>query len=70
MESQFLLWIIESIVYWILWILMMAIAYIVIEKITSFSIKKELVEDENIAIWIMFAGIFISVAIIIAAAIG
>lgn len=69
MESQFLWWIIESIVYWLLWILMMALTYFFIEKITSFSIKKELVEDENIAIWIMFAGIFISVAIIIAAAI-
>lgn len=59
----------ESLAYSTLWILLMVISFIIIEKTTKFSLKKELVEDENVAIWIMFAGFFIAVAIIIAAAI-
>lgn len=59
----------ESAIYAFLGIAIMVLCYIIIDKITGFSMKKELVEDENIAIWIMFAGFFIAVAIIIAAAI-
>ncbi len=40
--------------------------YIVTCKV---NVKKELIEDENIALAVMFAGFFIAVAIIIAAAI-
>jgi hypothetical protein len=47
----------------------MVICYLIIDKVTSFSLKKELIEDENIALWTMFAWFFIAVAIIIAAAI-
>ena len=43
--------------------------YFIIDKLTSFSLKKELIEDENIALGTMFAGFFIALAIIIAAAI-
>ena len=59
----------ESMIYAISGIIIMAIVYFIIEKLTSFSLKKELIEDENIALWTMFAGFFIAVAIIIAAAI-
>ena len=59
----------ESAIYAFSGILIMALCYFIIEKITSFSMEKELIEDENIAIWIMFAWFFIAVAIIIAAAI-
>jgi uncharacterized membrane protein YjfL (UPF0719 family) len=62
-------WIIESIVYSLVWIIIMALSFWIFEAITKFSTRKELVEDENIAIWVMFAGFFIAVAIIIAAAI-
>jgi len=60
---------IETLIYAFVWIWIMVISFIVLEKITNFSIKKELIEDENIALWVMFAGFFIAVAIIIAAAI-
>lgn len=60
---------IYSIVYFILWVSLMFIAFFFLEKVTSFSIKKELVEDENIAIWVMFAWFFIATGIIVAAAI-
>jgi uncharacterized membrane protein YjfL (UPF0719 family) len=62
-------WMAESAIYSILWILIMVICFIVIDKLTNFSLKKELIEDENIALWTMFAGFFIAVAIIIAASI-
>jgi uncharacterized membrane protein YjfL (UPF0719 family) len=62
-------WIIESIIYSLVWIIIMAFSFWIFESLTKFSTRKELVEDENIAIWVMFAGFFIAVAIIIAAAI-
>jgi len=58
-----------TLVYSVLGIFIMTISFIVIEKITNFSVKKEIIEDENIALGTMFAGFFIAVAIIIAAAI-
>lgn len=70
METTILFnWLAESAIYSLLWILIMIICYLIIDKVTSFSLKKELIEDENIALWTMFAGFFIAVAIIIAAAI-
>jgi len=59
----------ESAIYAIFWIVIMVIVYILIEKLTSFSVKKELIEDENVALWIMFGSFFIAVAMIISAAI-
>ena len=61
--------VIESIVYSFLWIFIMAISFWIFEALTKFSTRKELVEDENVAIWVMFGCFFIAVAIIIAAAI-
>lgn len=67
--SELLKWLGESAIYSLLWILIMVVCYCTIDKVTSFSLKKELIEDENIALWTMFAGFFIALAIIIAAAI-
>lgn len=64
-----LTWLWESSIYSFLWISIMAMCYFIIDKLTSFSLKKELIEDENIALGTMFAGFFIALAIIIAAAI-
>ena len=61
--------IIESAIYSFLWIFIMAISFWIFEYITKFSARKELVEDENIAIWVIFWCFFIAVAIIIASAI-
>ena len=62
-------WLIWTIVYSFLWIFIMAISFFTIEKLTHFSLKKEIIEDENVALWTMFAWFFIAIAIIIAAAI-
>lgn len=58
-----------TMVYSFLGIFIMTVSFCVIEKVTHFSVKKEIIEDENIALGTMFAGFFIAVAIIIAAAI-
>jgi len=62
-------WLAESAIYSLMGIFIMALCFFIIDKITKFSLKKELIEDENIALWTMFAGFFIAVAIIIAASI-
>jgi len=62
-------WLLESGIYSVFGILIIVVSYLLIDKFTNFSLKKELIEDENIALGTMFAGFFIALAIIIAAAI-
>jgi len=67
--SIILKWLLESGIYSLFGILIIVVSYLLIDKCTKFSLKKELIEDENIALGTMFAGFFIALAIIIAAAI-
>ncbi|MBY0233204.1 MAG: DUF350 domain-containing protein [Gemmataceae bacterium] len=46
-----------------------AIAYLVIDKATPFSIGKEIQEKQNIAMGVVLGSIFIGIALILAAAI-
>lgn len=66
---ELLKWVEQTLLYSFIWIAIMVFSYVVIEKITKFSVKEEIVEDENVALGIMFGCFFIAVAIIIAAAI-
>jgi hypothetical protein len=59
----------ESLIYSILWILIMYMSYFVLQKMINTSIKKEIIEDENISLWIIFAWFFIAIAIIISSSI-
>ena len=59
----------ETILYILVGIVIYALSIVIVEKLTPWSLQKELVEDQNIAIAIMFGSFFIWVAIIIAAAI-
>jgi hypothetical protein len=59
----------HSFIYIVLWILLFVWSIYLIEKLSKWSLHKEIIEDQNIALWIMFAWFFISIAIIIAAAI-
>jgi uncharacterized membrane protein YjfL (UPF0719 family) len=45
-------------------------AYHVIERFAPFNIRKELTEDDNVAVGVMLGGMFIGIGLIIAAAIG
>ena len=50
-------------------IVLFAIAFWLMEKLTPFSIRKEIEEDQNTALGIMVGSIVIGISIIIAAAI-
>lgn len=65
----FIKWVIWTILYSFIWIFIMVLFVIIIDKTTKFSIQKEIVEDENVALGVMLGCFFIAVAIIIAAAI-
>lgn len=50
-------------------LLMFWLSYVLIEKAAPFDLRKELTEDDNPAVGVMLAGMFIGIGIIIAAAI-
>jgi len=58
-----------SIIYTVLGLAVFAAAFFIFEKITPFSIWKEIEEDQNVALAIMFGAIVIGLAMIISAAI-
>ncbi|MBS8121825.1 DUF350 domain-containing protein [Candidatus Vampirococcus lugosii] len=60
---------IGSLVYIFIGILIFVTIIIVLDKVTPWSLHKELIEDENVSLGIIIGCLFISIAIIIAAAI-
>ena len=60
--------IVSTILYSVIGLAVFFIAYVVMEKLTPFSIRKEIEEDQNIALGIIVGSCFIALAIIIAAA--
>lgn len=58
-----------SIFYSILGLLLMVAFLFFIDKVFQLEFRKELLEDQNVALGILFAGITIAIAIIIASAI-
>jgi putative membrane protein len=50
-------------------LLIFGVAYMVIEKLAPFNLRKELTEDDNVAVGAMLGGVFIGIGLIIAAAI-
>jgi putative membrane protein len=65
MMSNFL----AAVVFALLGVVLFVIAFIFFDKMTPGSIWKELLEDQNVALGNLMAGIAIALAIIIAAAI-
>lgn len=65
----FIKWLTQTLVYSIIWISIMFICVYLLDKVVKFSIKKEIIEDENVALWIMIWCLFIAISIIIAASI-
>ncbi len=61
--------IVGSLVYSFLGILVLVIAFVIIEKITILNLWKEISEKKNNALAIMAAGFMLAIAIIIASAI-
>ncbi|NKC14597.1 MAG: DUF350 domain-containing protein [Gammaproteobacteria bacterium] len=61
--------ILATILYSFIGIIVFLIAYWILDRLTPFSIKKEIEEDQNTALGIIIGSCFIALSIIIAAAI-
>ncbi|KAA5538175.1 MAG: DUF350 domain-containing protein [Myroides sp.] len=66
--QQILNGITNSAIYSILGIIILLIAYLIVEKLTPENSWKEIVENKNIALAIVFAGFIIGISMIISAA--
>lgn len=61
--------VIGTLFYCILGVILFVLAYALIEKLSPFSVQKEISEDQNIALGIIIGSVIIGLSIIIAAAI-
>ena len=59
--------IVSTVVYGLIGIVLCVTGYFAFDKIAGLSLKHELVEDQNVAIGIMLAGVFIGIALVVAA---
>ena len=59
----------ETIVYVIMGLVVFSVGFLIIRKVTPFSIRKEIEEDQNIALGIIIGSVILGLAVIIAAAI-
>ncbi|HYN26291.1 MAG TPA: DUF350 domain-containing protein [Pyrinomonadaceae bacterium] len=60
---------VTTLLFVLLGLVIFALAYMVIDKVTPFSVRKELEEDHNVALAIVIASVILGSALIIAAAI-
>jgi len=60
---------ITTLVFVLLGLIVFALAFLVISKAAPFSVRKEIEEDQNVALGIVIASVILGSAIIIAAAI-
>jgi len=60
---------ITTVIFVVIGLIVFAIAYFIIVKVSPFSVKKEIEEDQNTALAIIIGSIIIGVALIISAAI-
>jgi putative membrane protein len=60
---------VTTLLFVLLGLIVFALAFVVIEKVTPFSVRKEIEEDHNVALAIVIASVIFGSALIIAAAI-
>lgn len=60
---------ISTLIFVLLGIIIFALAFIIIVKASPFSVRKEIEEDQNIALAIVIGAVIIGIAMIVAAAI-
>jgi uncharacterized membrane protein YjfL (UPF0719 family) len=58
-----------TILYAVIGVLVLWLAFLIIDKVTPYDLWKEIVEDKNIALAIVVAAMFIALGLIVAAAI-
>ena len=59
----------STVVYGIIGVVLSILGYFAFDRVAGLDLQRELVEDQNIAIGIMLAGVYIGIAIIVSAAI-
>jgi uncharacterized membrane protein YjfL (UPF0719 family) len=59
----------EAGIYTFAGLVLFAVAYMLISAAAPFDVKKELSEDDNTAVGVMLAGVFIGIGLVIAASI-
>jgi uncharacterized membrane protein YjfL (UPF0719 family) len=57
------------VVYGLVGLAFLALAYFAIDRMTPFSFRKEIIDEKNLALAVLLGAVFISVALILAAAI-
>ena len=67
--QQELLQIIPTVIYFVLGVVLFGLSVWLMERVTPFSIRKEIEEDQNIALGIVIGSALIGLAIILAAVI-
>ncbi len=61
--------VITTLIFSIIGILLFALAFWIIVKAAPFSVRKELEEDQNVALGIVIASVIIGIALIVSAAV-
>jgi uncharacterized membrane protein YjfL (UPF0719 family) len=61
--------VVETLVFTLIGLILFAAAFKIITKISPFSIRKEIEDDQNIALGIVIAAVIIGIAMIVAAAV-
>ena len=61
--------VLNVVIYTFLGLLLFALAFFIMGKVTPFSLRKEIEEDQNVALAIVMASVIIGIAMIIFAAI-
>ncbi|MCB9664350.1 MAG: DUF350 domain-containing protein [Alphaproteobacteria bacterium] len=61
--------VLDSLLYTGLGLALFAVALVVAARVSPFSLRKEIEEDQNVALGIMLGSMFLGIAIIVAAAI-
>lgn len=61
--------IVETLAFTLIGLILFALAFWIIVKVSPFSIRKELEEDQNIALGIVIAAVIIGIALIVSAAV-
>jgi uncharacterized membrane protein YjfL (UPF0719 family) len=57
----------STLVYGLIGILLAVVGYFVFDRLLKLDLRRELVEDQNTALGIMLAGVFIGISIVVAA---
>ena len=61
--------VVTTLIFVVLGLIVFALAFLVIAKATPFSVRKEIEEDQNVALAIVIASVILGSALIIAAAV-